>query len=135
MNNDFNQQVIAEFRANGGKVGGPFEGRPMILMTTKGAKSGAERTTPVMYLAEGNDVYVFASFAGAEHSPAWYHNMVAHPNITAEIGTEKFAAVATEVDRAERDRIYAKMAALYPNFAEYEQKTTRVIPVVKISRA
>lgn len=135
MNNDFNQQIIAEFRANAGIVGGPFEGRPMILLTTTGAKSGEQRTTPVMYLAEGDAVYVFASFAGADQSPAWYHNMVANPKITAEVGTEKYEAIATVLDRAERDRVYAEMAAKYSNFAEYEAKTTRVIPVVKITRA
>ena len=107
----------------------------MILLTTTGAKSGATRTTPVMYLEEGGERYVFASFAGADHSPAWYHNMVANPSITAEVGTEKYAAVAKPVDRAERDRIYAIMAEKYPNFAEYEEKTSRVIPVVKIERA
>ena len=135
MNNDFNQQVIAEFRANGGKVGGNFEGREMVLLTTTGAKSGEQRTTPVMYLAEGDAIYVFASMAGAPTSPAWYHNMVANPKITAEVGTDKYEAIATVVDRAERDRVYAEMAAKYSNFAEYEQKTTRVIPVVKITRA
>lgn len=136
MNNDFNQQVIAEFRANGGKVGGNFEGRPMVLLTTTGAKSGEQRTTPVMYRAEGDAIYVFASMAGAPTSPAWYHNMVANPRITVEVGTEQYEAIATPVfDRAERDRIYAAQAAQYPNFAEYEAKTTRVIPVVKITRA
>lgn len=135
MNNDFNQQIIAEFRANGGIVGGPFEGRPMVLLTTTGAKSGEQRTTPVMYLAEGDAIYVFASMAGAPTSPAWYHNMVANPRITAEVGTDKYEAVATVLDRAERDRIYAEMAEKYSNFAEYEAKTTRVIPVVKITRA
>lgn len=135
MNNDFNQQVIAEFRANGGKVGGNFEGRPMVLLTTTGAKSGEQRTTPVMYRREGDAIYVFASMAGAPTSPAWYHNMVANPRITVEVGTEKYEAIATVLDRAERDRIYAAQAAQYPNFAEYEAKTTRVIPVVKITRA
>lgn len=136
MNNDFNQQVIAEFRANGGKVGGNFEGRPMVLLTTTGAKSGEQRTTPVMYRAEGDAIYVFASMAGAPTSPAWYHNMVANPRITVEVGTEQYEAIATPVsDRAERNRIYAAQAAQYPNFAEYEAKTTRVIPVVKITRA
>ena len=136
MNNDFNQTVIAEFRANKGKVGGNFEGRPMVLLTTTGAKSGEQRTTPVMYRREGDAIYVFASMAGAPASPAWYHNIVAHPRITAEVGTDKYEALATPVaDRAERDRIYAAQAADYPNFAEYEAKTTRVIPVVKITRA
>lgn len=135
MNNDFNQQIIAEFRANGGKVGGPFEGRDIVLLTTTGAKSGQKRTTPVVYRREGDAMYVFASMAGAPTSPAWYHNMVANPRISVEVGTEQYEAVATVLDRAERDRVYAAQAADYANFAEYQEKTTRVIPVVKITRA
>ena len=135
MNNDFNQTVIQEFRSNEGKVGGNFEGRPMLLLTTTGAKSDEQRTTPMMYLEEGDGLYVFASMAGAPTSPAWYHNMVANPGVTVEVGADKFAANATVLDRAERDRVYAKQAALYSNFAEYEQKTTRVIPVVRLDRA
>ncbi|MGE3856227.1 MAG: nitroreductase/quinone reductase family protein [Dehalococcoidia bacterium] len=120
MNNDFNQQVIAEFRANGGKVGGAFEGRDMILLTTTGAKTGQQRTNPVVYRREGDDIYVFASMAGAPTSPAWYHNMVAHPRITVEVGTEKYEAIATPLDRAERVRGYAAQAADVANFLEYE---------------
>ena len=92
MDNDFNQQVITEFRANEGKVAGPFEGRPVLLLTTTGAKSGNERTTPVMYLPEDNAYYVFASMAGAPTSPAWYHNLVANPDVTIEVGAEKLKA-------------------------------------------
>ena len=135
MNNDFNQTVIQEFRSNEGKVGGNFEGRPVLLLTTKGAKSGNQHTTPVMYLDESGSRYVFASMAGAPTSPAWYHNLVATPTVTLEVGTEKYGAKATPVDRAERDRVYAIMAAKYPNFAEYEEKTTRVIPVVELEKA
>ncbi len=135
MNNNFNQQVIAEFRANGGKVGGNFEGRSMVLLTTTGAKTGEPRTAPVMYLAQGDDIYVFASMAGAPTSPGWYHNMVANPRLTVEVGTETYEATATVVDRAERDRVYALQAAMHSNFADYEKATTRVIPVVRLSRA
>ncbi len=134
MNNDFNQQVIQEFRSNAGKVGGGFEGRPVLLLTTTGAKSGREHTTPLMSLAEGDALYVFASMAGAPASPAWYHNLLAHPRVAVEVGTERFEAQAAAVDRAERDRLYAKQAALYSNFAEYEAKTARVIPVVRLTR-
>ena len=135
MNNDFNQQVIREFRSNAGKVVGNFDGRPVLLLTTTGAKSGRTHTTPVMCLAEGDALYVFASMAGAPTSPAWYHDLLAHPGVAVEVGTERFEAQATAVDRAERDRLYAKQAALYSNFAEYEEKTTRVIPVVRLTRA
>lgn len=107
----------------------------MLLLTTTGAKSDEQRTTPMMYLEEGDGLYVFASMAGAPTSPAWYHNMVANHGVTVEVGADKFAANATVLDRAERDRVYAKQAALYSNFAEYEQKTTRVIPVVRLDRA
>lgn len=132
---DYNKTIIEEFRANEGKVGGNFEGRPVLLLTTKGAKSGNQHTTPVMYLDESGSRYVFASMAGAPTSPAWYHNLVATPTVTLEVGTEKYGAKATPVDRAERDRVYAIMAAKYPNFAEYEEKTTRVIPVVELEKA
>ena len=135
MNNDFNQQIIQEFRANEGKVGGPFEGRPILVLTTTGAKTGREHVTPVMCLLEGDSYYVFASIGGAPTSPAWYHNLVANPRVTVEVGTERFEARATVLDRDERDRVYAKQAALYQNFAEYEQKTTRTIPVVRLTRA
>jgi deazaflavin-dependent oxidoreductase (nitroreductase family) len=132
----FNEGVIDEFRANGGKVGGPFAGAPMVLLTTTGAKSGIERTTPLV-CREGDDgtIYVFASKAGADTHPSWFHNLVAHPQVIVEHGTERFAATATPVEGAERDAIYAAHAAERPQFAEYEAKTTRVIPVVALQRA
>jgi deazaflavin-dependent oxidoreductase (nitroreductase family) len=132
--NDWNTQVIAEFRANGGKVGGPFAGAPMLLLTTTGAKSGRQLTTPVMYLPDGDRMLVFASKAGAPTNPAWYHNLVANPEVTVEVGTERFQAQATPVTGAERDALYAKQASLYPNFAEYEAKTSRTIPVIALKR-
>ena len=129
---DWNSQIIAEFRANEGRVGGPFEGAPIVLLTTTGAKTGKRRTSPMMYLREDGRMYVFASKAGADTNPAWYHNLVANPEVTAEIGTETHEATATPVTGAERDRIYAEQAQRYPGFAEYQEKTSRVIPVVEL---
>ncbi|NUW35304.1 nitroreductase family deazaflavin-dependent oxidoreductase [Nonomuraea sp. SMC257] len=132
MANDFNQQVIDEFRANGGKVGGMFEGAPLVLLTTTGRKSGKQVTTPVMYLKDGERVIVIASYAGADHHPAWYLNLVAHPEATAEIGTETYHAKAEVVEGEERDRLYARMVEQAPGFAEYQEKTERRIPVVAL---
>ena len=132
--NDWNRQIIEEFHANGGKVGGPFEGATLLLLTTTGAKSGLSRTTPLVYMADGERLVIFASKAGAPTSPDWYYNLVAHPTVTVEVGTEKFNASATVVSGEERDRLYAQQAAKAPNFAEYQQKTTRVIPVVVLER-
>ncbi len=134
--NDFNAQIIDEFRANEGRVGGPFEGAPMVLLTTTGAKSGVRRTTPLVCLeGEGGTVYVFASKAGAPTNPAWYHNLVAHPDVTVEHGTERYAATAVPLSGAERDDVFARQAALRPNFADYQEKTERTIPVVALQRA
>jgi deazaflavin-dependent oxidoreductase (nitroreductase family) len=130
----WNAKVIAEFRANEGVVGGPFEGAPVLLLHTKGAKSGKERTNPMMYLDYEGRRYIFASNAGARTSPDWYHNLVAHPDVTIEAGTENFAATASPVSPEERDRIYPVQGERYPNFAEYETKTTRKIPVVELVR-
>src|SRR4051794_14252818 len=131
---NWNQGIIDEFRANGGKVGGQFAGAPLLLLTTTGAKSGRPRTNPVMYLAEGDRLFVFASKAGAPTNPDWYANLLANPEVTVEIGTESFPASASAVTGEERDRIYAHQAALYPGFAEYQEKTDRVIPVVELRR-
>jgi deazaflavin-dependent oxidoreductase (nitroreductase family) len=133
--NDWNQKVIEEFRANGGKVGGQFAGAPLLLLTTIGAKSGRRNTTPVMYLADGDRLHVFASKGGAPTHPAWYHNLIAHPTVTVEVGSETFEARAVEVTGAERDRLYSRQAQVYPGFAEYAAKTTRQIPVVALERA
>jgi deazaflavin-dependent oxidoreductase (nitroreductase family) len=138
MADDWNSKIIEEFRANQGKVGGNFEGAPMILLHTTGAKSGKEYVHPLMYQADDADpnrVYIFASAAGAPDDPAWYRNLLAKPATTVEIGTETFPVEAETVDRGERDRIYAEQARRYPGFAEYEEKTTRVIPVVALTRA
>jgi deazaflavin-dependent oxidoreductase (nitroreductase family) len=132
--NDWNRQIIEEFRTNGGKVGGQFEGAPMLLLTTEGARTGQRRVNPMMYLADGKRMIVFASKAGAPVNPAWYHNLVAHPQVTVEVGTETFKATATVLTGEERDRLYAKQAASYPRFGEYQTKTTRIIPVIALER-
>ncbi len=132
--NDRNPGVIEEFRKNEGKVSGRFEGRPVLLITTTGAKSGQARTTPVMYLADGDRWLIFASKAGSPRNPDWYHNLVANPDVTIEVGTEAIEANAAIADAGERDTFYAKQVSLYPQFGEYEQKTTRKIPVVILTR-
>ncbi|MCB0981863.1 MAG: nitroreductase family deazaflavin-dependent oxidoreductase [Acidimicrobiaceae bacterium] len=132
--NEFNRGVIAEFRANAGKVGGPFEGAPMILLTHTGAKSGKEYTTPLVYSRDGDAVVIIASKAGAPDDPQWFRNLVANPDVTVEIGTDRFAARARVAEGAERDRLYDAQAALMPNFKEYADKTTRRIPVVVLDR-
>jgi deazaflavin-dependent oxidoreductase (nitroreductase family) len=132
--NEFNRGIIEEFRANGGKVGGMFAGRPMVLLTTTGAKSGKSHTTPLVYLEDNGRIYVIASMGGAPNNPAWYHNLVANPSVTAEVGAETFEAQAEVMTGAERDRLYARQAELLPAFAEYQQKTTRQIPVIALNR-
>jgi len=131
---DWNASIIAEFRANGGKVGGNFEGAPVLLLHTTGAKSGVERVNPMMYLNEDGRIYVFASKAGADSHPDWYHNLLANPRVSVEMGTEHYDAAAENVVGNERSRIYAVQAARFPGFAEYQEKTTRIIPVVELVR-
>jgi deazaflavin-dependent oxidoreductase (nitroreductase family) len=131
---DWNRQIIEEFRANGGKVGGMWAGRPLLLLTTTGAKSGQRYTKPMMYLADGDRLLVFASKAGMPTHPAWYHNLVANPDVTVEVGSEKYEATATVLTGEERDRWYAKQSELYPQFGEYQKKTSRIIPVIALSR-
>jgi deazaflavin-dependent oxidoreductase (nitroreductase family) len=132
--NDFNRQIIEEFRANDGQVAGQFAGAPLLLLTSVGAKSGQNRVSPMMYLKEGDRYYVFASKAGAPTNPDWYHNLVAHPDASIEVGTDTIPVVATPLDGSERDRVYAEQATLFPGFADYQQKTDRVIPVVALDR-
>jgi deazaflavin-dependent oxidoreductase (nitroreductase family) len=132
--NDFNTRITEEFRANGGVVGPPFAGRPMVLLTTTGARSGVARVTPLVYLQRAEDIVVFASKGGAPTHPAWYHNLVANPDVTVEVGTETYEAVATPLEGDERDRVYAIQAELIANFADYAAKTDRVIPVVALKR-
>jgi deazaflavin-dependent oxidoreductase (nitroreductase family) len=132
---EFNNKVIADFRANGGKVGAPFEGMPMILITNRGAKSGKEYTTPLVYSTDGDRYVVIASMGGAPKDPQWYRNMVTNPDVTVEVGTETFPAVVTEAKGDERDRLYAAQAAVMPFFNDYAAKTDRVIPVLVLTRA
>jgi deazaflavin-dependent oxidoreductase (nitroreductase family) len=132
--NDWNKKVIEEFRANDGKLSGQFDGAPVLLLTTTGARSGNRHTTPMMFLEDDGGLYVFASKAGAPTHPDWYHNLVANPTVTVEVGAETFDAAATPVHGDKRDRVYTEQAARYPGFAEYAEKTTRVIPVVELVR-
>ncbi|MFD0886895.1 nitroreductase family deazaflavin-dependent oxidoreductase [Streptosporangium algeriense] len=125
-----NAAVIEEFRANKGKVGGFFEGTDLLLLTTVGARSGRPHTTPAVYVRDGDTVAVAASYGGAPKHPAWYHNLVANPEVTVEIGTERYQATAVPARGAERDRLFALMVAGTPRFKDYEEKTTRVIPMV-----
>ncbi|HTR75761.1 MAG TPA: nitroreductase family deazaflavin-dependent oxidoreductase [Solirubrobacterales bacterium] len=127
---DFNASVIEEFRANGGKVGGMFESMPLLLLHSVGARSGAAHVTPVVYLAEGGNHVVFASKAGAPVNPGWYHNLKADPNVSIEVGADTLDVVAEEATGEERDRLYATQVEQQPQFAEYEQKTDRKIPVM-----
>ncbi|MFV0527043.1 MAG: nitroreductase family deazaflavin-dependent oxidoreductase [Acidimicrobiales bacterium] len=133
--NDWNAQVIQEFRANGGKVGGNFEGAPLLLLHTTGARSGRERISPVMYQDLGGPIAVFASKAGADTNPDWYHNVVANPQVTAEVGTETRAFTARVAGPDERSGIWERQKADYPGFADYEAKTDRVIPVIVLDPA
>jgi deazaflavin-dependent oxidoreductase (nitroreductase family) len=133
--NDFNRGIVDEFRANGGAVGGPFEGAPMILITHKGAKSGTERTSPLVYSTDGDDIVIIASMGGAPTHPAWFHNIKANPQVGVEIGTESYTANAKILtDGPERQRLFDQQAQVMPNFKEYQEKTDRVIPVVVLTR-
>jgi deazaflavin-dependent oxidoreductase (nitroreductase family) len=134
MPEDFNTRVINEFRANHGAVGAPFEGAPLLLLHTTGAKSGLERISPLMYLPDDGRYILFASKAGSDTNPDWYRNLVANPQARIEVGDETLDVEAVEAVGAERDELYARQAALYPGFAEYEAKTTRRIPVLVLSR-
>lgn len=128
--NDWNKQVIAEFRKNHGKVGGNFEGAPVLLIHHKGARSGTPRVNPVMYFKDEKRFYVFASKGGADTNPDWYHNLRAHPDAQIEVGDETIKVRAEEIKGSERDRLYAEQSTLYPQFGEYQSKTKRVIPVI-----
>jgi deazaflavin-dependent oxidoreductase (nitroreductase family) len=138
--NDWNAKTIAEFRANGGHVGGVFAGAPLVLVHHKGRKSGSEFVAPTMYLADdaNNDtIYVFATKSGAPTNPDWYHNLTAAGAATVERGTETYAVTVGELQGEERDRVYNEQARRYPTFAEYEQRTTgiRTIPVLELTRS
>jgi deazaflavin-dependent oxidoreductase (nitroreductase family) len=130
--NEFNRRIIGEFRTHGGKVGGPFAGVPVLLLSTVGARSGQARTTPVVYQQDGERLIIFASKAGAPEHPAWYHNLLANPIATVEVGTETMPVRAVEISGEERDELFARQAEMYPQFNEYAERTTRVIPVIAL---
>lgn len=130
----FNARNIDEFRSNGGKVGGQFEGFPLLLLTSTGAKSGAQRVNPVAYFDIDGKIYIVGSAAGRDQSPAWVHNLRAHPNASVEIGSDPPRPVTgRELPRAERDAIYRIVVERAPGFGEYEQRTDRVIPVFELA--
>ena len=129
---DFNARIIEEFRSNGGRVGGPFAGAPILLLTTTGAKTGKQRTNPLAYLPDGERVVVFASMAGAPTNPDWYHNLVAQPDVTIEVDGETRPVRARVTQGAERDELFSRQKQAMPGFADYEAKTDRVIPVVAL---
>jgi deazaflavin-dependent oxidoreductase (nitroreductase family) len=137
--NDWNSKTIAEFRANQGRVGGPFEGAPMVLVHHRGRKSGSEYVNPMMYLPHDGDdnvIYVFASKGGAPTHPDWYYNLTAAGGGSVERGADSYEVTVRELSGAERDRVYAVQAGRYAGFAEYESKTTgiRIIPVLELTR-
>jgi deazaflavin-dependent oxidoreductase (nitroreductase family) len=131
----WNAKIIEEFRNNEGRVGGQFEGAPLLLLTTTGRRTGQPRTTPVMYLPGDGRLLVFASKGGAPTHPDWYHNLVADPHVTVEVGTESYPAHATVLNGEERDLLYAEQSRRYPGFATYQRNTTRIIPVVALVRS
>jgi deazaflavin-dependent oxidoreductase (nitroreductase family) len=131
---EFNRAIIEEFRANGGKVGGSFEGAHVLLLTSTGAKSGQRRTTPLMYMPDGERMVIFASKGGAPTNPAWYHNLRANRSATVEVGADTVDVDAAVTSGEERERLFKRQAELYPQFAEYAEKTTREIPVVALTR-
>ena len=132
--NEWDRQITEEFRANGGNIGGQFAGVPLLLLTTTGAKSGKTRTSPLAYLSEGGHIYVFAGNRGAPTNPGWYHNLVARPDVTVEVGTEKFAARATVLDDIESERLGSIQLQKIPALAALQAKITRKVPVVLLER-
>jgi deazaflavin-dependent oxidoreductase (nitroreductase family) len=136
MNNqdERNMAIIKEFRANAGRVGGPFAGRSLLLLHTIGAKSGQQRINPVAYVTDGDRLVIIASKGGAPTNPDWYHNILAHPLVTVEVGTEQFQVMASISAEPERTHLYNRMVEVMPSFADYQQKTTRVIPVIILTR-
>ncbi len=132
--NERNKAIIEEFRANAGKVGGPFAGKTLLLLHTTGAKTGRERVNPVAYVLDGDRYVIIASKGGAPTNPDWYHNLLANPIVSVELGTEQFMARASVATEPQRTRLYNKMIAMMAAFAEYQRRTTRVIPVITLNR-
>lgn len=131
---DFNRQIVEEFRANGGKVGGPFEGGTLVLLHTVGAKSGQPRLSPLAYLEIDGKVLIVGSYAGAPKHPAWVHNLRANPKAHIEIGSDAYDVTARELPDDERDATYPKIVERAPVFAEYQAKTSRAIPLFELVR-
>ena len=129
---DFNKEIIQEFRANEGAVGGLFEGIPLLLVHTTGAKSGQLRINPTVYFKDREDLIIAASKGGADSHPDWYHNLVANPQVIVEVGSETISALAVVSSEPERSNYYEKLASKYPMFNEYKTKTKRVIPIIKL---
>ena len=132
---DFNAQIIAEFRANEGRVGGMFEGSTLLLLHHTGAKSGKSRINPLAYQRDAGRYVIFASKGGAPTNPDWYHNLKAHPDVAIEVGTDTVQVRASEATGEERERLFRAQAGRVPAFAEYEQKTDRLIPVIVLTPA
>jgi len=135
---DFNRGIVEQFRANGGKVGPPFEGATMVLLTTTGAKTGQPRLTPLVYRPDGDRILIIGSYGGAPKHPAWFLNLRANPNVVVEVGDgttiDRYEATATVLPEDERNEMWAKITAEMPGFADYQEKTSRVIPVVALTR-
>ena len=131
---EFNKSIIDEFRANNGKMSGQFADAPLLLLTTTGAKTGLVRVNPLVYLNDGDRYIIIASFAGAPANPPWYFNLLAEPKVGVEVAGDQFTAKADVVDEPGRTELYARMVETMPVFAEYQEKTTRVIPVIALTR-
>ncbi len=132
--NDYNQRLIEQFRTDRSGNGDAFKGRPLLLLTTTGARSGQHRTTPMMYVRDGERLLVIASNAGAPKHPDWYYNLVTHQHVTVEVGRETYDATAIVTEGVERQQLWDKIVAQYPFFAEHQAKVTRQIPVVALER-
>lgn len=133
--NAMNARIVEEFRANGGKVGPPFEGSHILLLHTTGAKSGRPRLSPLAYFPVDDTIFVVGSYAGSDVDPAWAHNLRAYPQARIEVGTDAYDVVARELPRAERDELYPRLVEIAPVFAQYEAKTSRVIPIFELQKA
>ncbi len=131
---DWNRKIIEEFRSNHGKVGGPFEGATLLLLTTEGAKTGNRRTVPLGYMPDGDRVCVFGSNSGGPKNPDWLYNVISHPEVTVELGDEEYPARATVITGEQRDQLFARGVERVPQFGVYQEQTTRVIPVIALER-
>ncbi len=131
---EFNKSIIDEFRKNDGIVGGQFAGARLLLLSTTGAKTGLARVNPLAYIADGDRHVIIASYAGAPNNPPWYYNLLANPEVSVEVGSERFTARADVLDEPKRTELFSRMVEMMPVFSEYQSKTARVIPVVALTR-